>query len=200
MKNQLKILTLLGLGFCFGLAAVVTNYTATKTQRDPAADQAVIYQITDLSSSEIRSQLAHRLKVHPTIEGRKSISLEGFSSNICKTYSYIEMDFVGEGVSVAGDPPVLKVLYPCESGQDPAAIAAVQLPVARLLAESPRNAAYQFDGYSSVLRLSNSADEWPTTWILQAVHFKNASGENKDVTFDRAPASADGQQPVVLEF
>jgi hypothetical protein len=200
VKNQIKIITLLGMGFCFGLAAVVTNYTASKTQRDPAADTATIYQITDLSSSEIRAQLAHRLKVHPTIEGKKNISLEGFSSNICKSYPNIEMEFVGEGISVAGDPPVLKVAYPCQAAQDPSAIAAASLPVSRLLLERPRNAAFQFDGFSSVLTLTNSADEWPTTWILKAVHFKNDSGTNKDVTFDRSPASVNDQPPVVLEF
>lgn len=200
MKNKIKIVSLLGLGFCFGLAAVVTNYTASKTQRDPAADTEVIYQITDLSHSEMRSHLSHRLKVHPTVEGKKSISLEGFSTNICKTYPHIEMEFVGEGISVAGDPPVLKVESPCQGGQDPAVIGPVHLAVSRLMAEQPRNATYEFDGYSSSFTLSNSADEWPTTWILKAVHFKNDSGTNKDVTFDRSPASVNEQPLVVLEF
>lgn len=200
MKNKIKILTLLGMGFCLGLAAVVTNYTASRTQRDPASPSETIYQISDLSSSEIRTQLAHRIKVHPTIEGKKSISLEGFSSAICKAYPNIEMEFVAEGISVAGDPPVLKVGYPCQAGQDPAVIAPAHIAVSRLMLERPRNAAFQFDGYSSTLTLLNSADEWPTTWVLKAVHFKNEAGSNKDVSFDRSPASVNEQPPVVLEF
>lgn len=199
MKNKIKILTLLGMGFCFGLATVVTNYTATTTQRDPAADHSVIYQISELSNSEMRSHLSHRLKVHPTVEGKKTISLEGFSSSICKSYPNIEMEFVGEGITVAGDPPALKITSPCQAGQDPAVIGPVHLAVSRLLAEPPRNAAFQFDGYPSTFTLTNSADEWPTTWILKAVHFKNESG-SKDISFDRSPASVNEEPPVVLEF
>ena len=198
MKNNLKILSLLGLGFCFGLTAVITNYTATHTQRDPAAINGKIFQISNLSSSEIRAQLQNKIKVNPTVQGEKSVALNGLSSGLCKTYSSIEMEFVAEGISVAGDPPIMKISYPCTAGQDPAEIAPMQLSVQRLLGEKPRNAEFKFDGYNATVTLQNSADEWPRQWVLKQVEFKGA-GASKQVSFDRAPASA-GSQPIVFEF
>jgi len=200
VNNKIKIFTLLGMGFCLGLAAVISNYTVTHTQRDPAALNEKLYQITTLSSSEIRAQLLHRIKVNPTVDGHKSISLHGFSSSICKSYSHIEMQFVAEGVSVAGDPPVLTVLSPCQEAQDPSELAPVQIAVSRLMLEKPRNATFQFDGYTATFTLQNSADEWPVQWVLREVEFKNDTGTSKHVTFDRSPASVNEEPPVVLEF
>jgi hypothetical protein len=188
------------MGFCLGLAAVISNYTHERTQRDPAALTGTLYQITNLSSSEIREQLLHRLKVHPLTDGKKTISLNGFSSAICKAYSQIDMEFVAEGVSVAGDPPVLKISYPCHAAQDPSEIAPAELSVSRLLLEKPHNATFQFDGSATTFTLQNSADEWPTQWVLREIEFKNDGGTSKHVTFDRSPASVNEEPPVVLEF
>ena len=200
MNNKVKVITLIAMGFCFGFAAVVSNYSASRTQRDPAAFGETLFQISDLSNAEIRAQILHRLKVHPTIEGKKSISFTGISSSICKSFSNIELEFVAEGVSVAGDPPVLKISYPCQSAQDPAEIEPAHLAISRLLAEHPRNATFHFDGFNPTLTLQNSADEWPTIWVLRDVSFKGTSGTDKHVSFDRSPASANEQPPVVLEF
>jgi hypothetical protein len=200
VNNKVKVLTLLGMGFCLGLAAVISNYSSSRTHRDPAAFGEKLYQITNLSNSEIREQLLHRLKVHPTLEGKKTIALTGLSSSICKSYSHIELEFVAEGISVAGDPPVLTVNYPCQAAQDPSEIAPAQLAISRLTAEKPHNATFQFDGYAATFTLQNSADEWPTQWILREVEFKNENGSSKHVTFDRSPASVNEEPPVVLEF
>lgn len=190
----------MGLGFCFGLAAVISNYTNLTGQRDPAALNGKVFQISNLTSGEIKAQLQKKLKVMPTIEGQKNVALNGFSSALCKTYSTIEMEFQGEGISVAGEPPVMKISYPCSAGQDPAEIAPMQLAVKRLMGEKPRNASFKFDGYNSTVTLSNSADEWPHQWVLKQVQFKNESGNNKQVSFDRSPASVKEEPPIVLEF
>lgn len=200
MKTKVKLLTLLGLGFCFGLAAVFTNYSNLTGQRDPAAINAKVFQLSNLSSIEIKSQIQKKLKVMPTVRGQKNIALNGFSSALCKTYSIIEMEFAGEGISVAGEPPVMKISYPCTAGQDPAEIAPMQLAVKRLMGEKPRNASFKFDGYNSTVILSNAADEWPQQWILKQVQFKNENGNNKQVSFDRSPASINEEPPIVLEF
>ena len=105
-------------------------------------------------------------------------------------------------LAVAGEPTVLKISQPCEaSAKDPSEMAAFLIPIDQLLKMKPRNMVYQFDGHKSVMTLINSADEWPHTWVLRKVEFRNASGsDSKQAQFGRSPASADSAQPIVLEF
>lgn len=190
-------------GFVCGFGVFKYSAAVLQTPRDPAALNGKVYEIKNLSSDEIRNQIQKKLVINPTDHGQKKLALNGFSSAICKTYSNIEVELVAEGVSVAGEPPVLKISQPCEaSTQDPAEMAALVLPVDQLLKSKPTNTQYQFDGYKPVISLANSADEWPHTWILRKIEFKNAGGaDTKEVHFGRAPASAEPQaQPIVLEF
>lgn len=198
MTNQIKILTLLGLGFCFGLAAVVTNYTATKTQRDPAAAGSPLMHISDLNQSQIRSEILNRLKVHPTSQGEKKIELNGFSTNLCTDVKSMDFVFAAEGVSVAGEPPRMEVAVPCEAGLEGAEIADMNIPVAQMTAERFQDKTFEIPGHSKVT-IKNSADGWPTTWVLIHVNIHTQT-DVKHISFDRGIASESGIHPVVLEF
>ncbi|MGZ3690816.1 MAG: hypothetical protein ACXVAX_04905 [Pseudobdellovibrio sp.] len=200
MKKKVLSIAGLTLGFAIGLTTFVTTYTRISTQRDPAALNGKVYEISNLTSAEIKAQLKKKFKVSTQIQGLKNLSFAGFSSALCKTYPQIEVEFVAEGVSVAGDAPELKVTSPCAAGTDPAEIGSIQIPIDKLLAEKAKNAEYKFEGYNSTLTLKNSADEWPHQWVLKRIEFKAAAGENKQVSFDRSPASVNEEAPIVLEF
>ena len=201
MKLKLKSLIVLVFSFFLGLGAFYSVYNSSLTHRDPAALNGKVFQITNLTSDEIKAQLQKKIKVTPTLAGQKSISFSGFSSSLCKTYPSIEVEFSAEGVSVGGEAPTMKITYPCEGGQDPAEMASINLPIDKILHEKPRNAEFIFDGYKAVVTLNNSADEWPRQWVLKRVEFKNINGENKSASFNRSPASVnEGEQPIILEF
>lgn len=201
MKSKIKSTLLVLTSFLLGLGVFYTVYSGTIGKRDPAAINGKVFQITTLTSAEIKAQLQNKIKVAPTLAGMKSITFAGFSSALCKTYGSVEVEFAAEGVSVGGEAPTMKISHPCEAAQDPAEMASINLPIEKILSEKPRNAEYTFDGYKAVVTFANAADEWPRQWILKRVEFKNINGENKSASFNRSPASVtEGEQPIVLEF
>ncbi len=202
MKKNMFGLVISLAGFIFGFTVVKISSSVLKTERDPAAINVKIFEISNLTADEIRNQIQKKIVIDPTDNGLKRLALAGFSSSICKTYSSIEVELVAEGVSVAGEPTVLKISQPCEASQkDPSEMAAFLIPIDQLLKTKPSNTVYQFEGHKSVMTLVNSADEWPHTWVLRKVEFRNATGsDSKQAQFGRSPASADSAQPIVLEF
>jgi hypothetical protein len=187
--------------FAFGLSVFFSISENVKIQRDPAAISGKVFQITNLSSEQIKQHLTQKIKVFPTVNGKKSIQFLGFSSNLCKTYPEIELEFQAEGVAVAGEVPTMKVTSPCGAGQDPAEMASIQLPIEKLLGEKPRNATFSFDGFVAKMEFKHAADDWPRQWVLKSVHFKNATGEFKSAHFNRKLASEQAyERQVVLEF
>lgn len=202
--DKFKSLILFGICFIAGLSIIFWTTDRINSAREPAAISNKVFQITTLSSDEIKNQLLHKLNVSPTIDGEKKIHLTGFSASICKGYKKIEFVFQGEGVAVNGDPAEMKIVSPCEAAQDPSQIRPIEIPVDKILNERPRNAEFRFQGWNPSYAFSNQGDLWPKTWILKKMTFKNDSGEDKVVTFDTQYAknkSADiSQHPVVLEF
>ncbi len=198
-----KVKTFGFFALCFGLGISLFFSISEKFDiaRDPASIDGKIFQISTLSSQQIKAQLSQKIKIRPTLEGKKSIQFSGFSSALCKTYPEIEMEFEAEGVAVAGEPPSMKITAPCEAGQDPAEMAAIFLPLEQILKEKPRNAQFKFEGFTAQLEFKNSADIWPRQWVLTHVQFKNSFGSNKSIRFQRALASEEEtERPVVLNF
>lgn len=198
MSNNIKNIAFFVLCFTFGLSLFYSISENIAVQRDPATINGKLFQITNLTSEQIQNQLQKTIKVTPTIDGKKTISFSGFSSALCKSYPSIVVEFTAEGIAVAGEAPHMKVTTPCEAGQDPAEIAAINLPIGKILNEKPRNAEYSFDGFNAVVSFTHSADEWPRQWVLKRVEFKSAQGADKSADFGRSPASV--EQPIVLEF
>ncbi len=191
----------LGLSFFYSISENIA--VQSELTRDLATINGKVFQITNLTSAQIKAQLQKKIKVTPTINGKKTISFSGFSSALCKTYSEIVVEFTAEGISVDGEPPVMKVRTPCTAAQDPTEIAAINLPIEKILDQKPRNAEFSFDGFNAVVTFSNSADEWPRQWVLKRVEFKSVEGKDKSADFNRSPASAmdnPTEKPIVLEF
>ncbi len=198
-----KVKTFVFFAFCFGLGLSLFFTLSEKFEivRDPASIDGKIFQISTLTSEQIKDQLTQKIKIHPTADGKKSIQFTGFSSALCKTYPEIEMEFKAEGISVSGEPPVMKVTAPCLAGQDPADMAAIYLPIEQLLKDKPRNAEYVFAGFDAKIEFKNSAEEWPRDWVLTKVQFKNNFGNDKSIYFQRTLASDEtSERPVVLNF
>ena len=207
-RSNLKVFTFFGLFFVAGLALFFSVSEDMLIQRDPAAINGKYFQLSNLSSSQIKQQLVHKVKIQTLAAGEKTLQLDGFSSAVCKSYSHIELTFEAEGVAVAGLPPSMTIKAPCLPGQDPANIAAVIIPFGKILSEKPRNAEFHFDGFLAKFDFKNSSDEWPKTWVLKTVHFKSAINGSKLVqlnTNDLSQSSdnkADNKldELIILEF
>lgn len=203
MTSKIKNIVFFILCFTLGLGFFYSISENISIQREPATIDGRIFQIANLSSDQIKAQLQKKIRVTPTIDGKKTISFSGFSSALCKTYSEIEIEFIAEGVAVDGNFSIMKVRAPCAAAQNPAEIAVINLPIEKILNQKPRNAEYSFEGFNAVITLSNSADEWPRQWVLKRVEFKNTEGKNKSADFNRFPAAIDevpSDKPIVLEF
>ncbi len=200
-SSNLKSMFFFSLCFALGLSIFYSVAQDSLYQRTPASVNSKVFQISSLSSDEIKTQLMRKMKVTPTIDGMKTIQLSGFSSAICKTYAEIEMEFQGEGMSVGGESTTMLIKAPCLVGQDPADVAAIQLPISQILNQKPKNAEFHFQGYSAKIEFANTTDQWPRQWILRKMQFKNSTGKIKTAAFDRFAAEIQSSdQPIVLEF
>lgn len=199
---KIKVFLFFAAFFAAGLTLFFSISEQMIIQRDPAAIDGKVFQISQLSSAQIKQQLSNKIKVQAFSNGQKSVRLEGFSSAVCKTYSDIELNFEAEGVAVAGIAPQMTVKAPCEAAQDPAEMASIIIPLELILSEKPRNAEFRFDGFSSRFEFKHSSDEWPRTWILKAVHFKSGTNGDKLVQLSNDPSdTGEKANPlVVLEF
>lgn len=203
MKNYFKGFLYIGVCFVCGYAFIHAVSQKNVSLRDPAATAGTVYQIHEMTSDQIKAQLIKKIKVTPTANGQKSILFPGFSSALCERYSAIELEFASEGISVAGEPTIMKLSAPCEKARDPSEIKEMTLPVAKILKERPRNADFNFSDMKITVSFKNSADEWPQVWVLKKVEFKAVKGSDKSAEFNRAPASVkttEAERLIVLEF
>ncbi len=189
--------------FSLGLAFFFSISEDMSVQRDPAAIDGKVFQLTSLSSTQIKNQLINTIKIQSVVVGEKSLRLTGFSSALCKTYAQIELQFIADGIAVAGETPQMIIKAPCEAGQDPAEMASITIPIEKILAEKPKNAEYHFDGFNSKFSFTNTSDEWPRTWVLKTIQFVSGSEKSKLVRMDQT-ATGDlnkfPEQLIVLEF
>jgi hypothetical protein len=202
LKSVIGPLFVFSLAFLVGIALSTNSSEKYFFKRDPATANSKVFQLDQLTNEEMKLHLRGKIKVHPTAEGIKNISFNGFSSAVCKSYPTVEVEFAAEGVLVAGESPRLVVTQPCEAGQELAEMASLRMPIGKLLTEKPRNAEFKYEGFTAVIKTYNSADEWPRQWILKRVEFKPADNNlnTKQVEFSREPASVAEEPPIVIEF
>ena len=149
-----------------------------------------------LSEDSLQKELNSKIKIYTLVaEKEKIIALEGFSSQLCKTFPQVELVFEAYGVSVSGEPTQFKVSADCIPAQDPAEIASIRIPYGKLLNEKPRNAEFKFSGYQASFQFINSDNEVIKTWILNKIVFKS-NRDSKIVQIDRSQ----NEQPIVMEF
>jgi len=198
MKN-LKSIIFSFLCFGLGIATFYRISDGVSTPRDPASLHERMNSIVGINPADFKSEIERKIKISNIQQGKeKAILFEGFSSNLCRSYETVELEFFAEGVSVAGEPTTMKVSAPCEQAQDPAEMASIRIPVEKILNEDPKDAEFSFSGFKGKYTFSKSADEWPRVWILKSVEFRSLKNVSKVVKFDQL--SFEKNKPVVLEF
>ncbi len=183
----------------FALGLTVSHKFTNQILIDREVASINAHQITQakfLDQESLRKDLHNKIKIYTLVqEKEKVIALEGFSSQLCKTFPQVELIFEAYGISVSGEPTELKVSADCVPAQDPAEIASIKIPYGKLLKEKPRNAEFKFSGYQASFQFINSDNEVIKTWILNKVIFKS-DHESKIVQIDRSQ----NEQPIVMEF
>jgi len=198
LKYKFKSVFFFVLTFAFGYSLFFGYIQDRFIARDPAAIGSKIHQLKNIDPDEIKSELASEIQIQTISEGDKVIRFKSFSSNVCKHYPNVQIQFFADGVTVAGEAPTMTIDASCLPAQDPAEMASIEIPVSKILKLKPANAEVKFDGLTSKFIFKSTADEWPKTWILKAVVFKGPTGATKAISFDHkiSPHS----EPTVLEF
>lgn len=190
--------------FFFFFAGVLLVYKVSDQiiiDREIASiNQNKISNLNFFNEKNIQNELYKKVKIYTlTTEKEKVVALDGFSSQLCKTFPKIELYFEAYGVSVSGDATQFKVSADCIPAQDPAEIARIKIPYEKLLSERPRNAEFKFSGYTESFEFINSEGEWNKTWLLSKIVFKSET-DSKIVKITPALNDRLNIQPIVLEF
>lgn len=212
-KQKVSIFVVFFIAFIFGFSIFLAANKDYFIERDPAAIPGKLMHFNNLNSDQLREELSGKIKIKPVFTANnfpsKSIVFSGMSSQICKSFSEIHIEFFGEGMSVDGEPTKMHVAVPCQPGQDPAEIASIILPIQEILKQKPRDAEFTFNGFLGSYKFTSVTDSWPQVWVLHAVQFSNPSvgpasapgltpASPREVLFSRT-ATAEFQ-PIVLEF
>ena len=197
--KKFKSVFFFALAFVLGFSIFYSRYIDSNffEQRDPAAIGNKINQIRNFDHDQLKEELAHKIQIQ-NVDGEKFIRFSSLSSNVCKQYPQVQVQFVADGMSVAGEAPTMTIEADCLPAQDPIEMASIEVPVAQILRQKPANATFKFDGTNGKFIFASSGDEWPHTWILRSVTFKNPNGGSKIIAFDKTISP--GQVPTVLEF
>lgn len=204
---KFKSIFLFVLTFTLGYSLFFSYFEESFTDRDPAALGHKIYQLKNLDPDQLKQELSQKVLIQQLPDGKKYIRFASLSAQVCKQYSKIQIQFMADGVLVSGEAPTMTIDADCKPSQDPLEMASIEIPIDRFLKEKPKDAIYEFTDSSSVFTFKNFADEWPKTWLLQSIVFKNEKGNEKIVAFDQmvkqdSQALGPSQQisPKVLEF
>ncbi|MBC7753755.1 MAG: hypothetical protein H7Z71_05925 [Moraxellaceae bacterium] len=198
MKSiPVKSLILFIIFFVAGIALVYKMTDHIFVDREVASiNKLNSNNLSGLSEESLKKDLHSKIKIYTLVaEKEKVIALEGFSSQLCKTFPQVELVFEAYGVAVSGEPTQFKVSADCVPAQDPAEIASIKIPYGKLLNEKPRNAEFKFSGYQASFQFINSDHEVIKTWILNKIVFKS-NRDSKIVQIDRSQ----NEQPIVMEF
>ncbi len=182
-----------------------------KASRDPAAIKKV-YDFSQLNGSALNFAAKQRLiDGAKIIRESKDLGLElghfvvkgqdGLKAFACQKYSKVVLHFEGDGTAVGGELPQMEVEGACEISRDINSIAAVWIPVSRILGEPVADGEFDFrEGRPSKVKFANVSDQWPTVWQLKSVKLIDPSGANGEVFVDNQEMKSILRKPFLLEF
>lgn len=182
-----------------------------KNSRDPAAIKKT-YDFSHLQGSALDFAAKQRL-----VEGAKVIhdkqdigvelghfvikGPEGRKQFACQHYSKVILHFQGEGVAVAGEQPQMEVEGNCEISPDINSIAAVWIPVSKILGEPVADGEFDFrEGKPAKLKFTNVSDQWPKLWQLRSVRLVDPSGAYAEVSIQTAELNEILRKPFLVSF
>jgi len=183
----------------------------SNSSRDPAAIKKT-YDFSHLEGSALNYAAKRRLLDGvKMIQDDKDIGVElghfvirgegGQKEFACQRYSKIVLSFDGDGVAVGGELPKMEVEGKCEISPDINNIAAVWIPVSKILGEPVADGEFDFqEGHPAKLKFSNVSDQWPKTWMLRSVRLVDPSGANGDVEIPPSELNTIMKKSFVLNF
>lgn len=188
-----------------------SNVEFSSSRRDPASIKRV-YDFSQLEGSALNFAAKQRLlEGAKVIRDKNDVGVElghfvikgsdGQKVFACQHYSRVILSFQGEGMSVGGELPKMEVEGGCEISSDINSIAAVWIPVARILGEPVADGEFDFrEGHPAKLKFANVSDQWPKLWQLKSLRLVDPSGANSDVSIEPPELKQILRKPFLVEF
>jgi hypothetical protein len=217
-----QFITFFGIAFCFACGFLITWYShefpdqdsvtiVNKSSRDPAAIKKT-YDFSHLEGSALNYAAKQRLlDGAKVIQEDKDLGVElghfvirgedGQKAFACQRYSKVVLGFEGDGVAVGGELPQMEVEGNCEISSDINSIAAVWIPVSKIIGEPVADGEFDFrEGHVAKLKFFNVSDQWPKTWMLRTVKLVDPTGTNGEVAIPVSELKAILKKPLILNF
>lgn len=187
------------------------NKVAASATRDPAAIKKV-YDFSHLEGSALsfasKQRLLNGAKV---VHDQRDIGVElghfvikgaeGQKEFACQHYSRVILQFEGEGVAVGGEPPKMEVEGACEISPDINAIAALWIPVSRIVGEPVADSEFDFrEGHVARVKFANVSDQWPMLWQLRSVKLVDPTGVHGEVSVQSSELREILKKPFLVQF
>lgn len=184
MRKFYGVFSLFILCFVVGYSVIYCTTDQAQVNRDPAAVRNN-FDFSHLNGEKLHEAVKQRLLTG--LELRKTpagtgiglghfvfVDDRGQKKLACQEFGKVFLSFEAEGVSVAGEKPVMEIEGRCEYSPDMAKISPLFVPVAKILGERPGDGEFQFnEGAPVTVRFSNLPEEWPRTWLLKSVKLFN---------------------------
>lgn len=182
-----------------------------KATRDPAAIKRV-YDFSNLQGSALAYATKQRLlEGVRAVQKDKDISVElghfvirgqdGEKEFACHRFSRVVLAFEGEGVAISGDLPQMEVEGQCEISKDINTMAAVWIPVSRILGEPVADGEFDFrEDRPSKLKFVNVSERWPKIWKLKSVQLIDPSGDYGQVSIQSQELNQILRKPFLVQF
>ncbi len=222
-----KFIRLLSVLFVFGCFFSVGYWVSRSTEKFPGGSEYVMqtsstrnpaaiqknYDFSQLEGSALNFAAKQRLldgvKV---VRENKDLGIElghfvirsenGDKVFACQRYGKVILSFQGDGVATSGEPPSMEVEGDCVMvGSDVNRIAAIWVPVQRILGEPAADGDFDFnDAHPSHVKFANVSDDWPRLWRLKTLRLVDPSGAHEAVTVPEEEVKKMMRQPLILEF
>ncbi len=184
MRKFYGVFSLFVLCFVAGYSVIYCTSDQTPVNRDPAAVRNN-FDFSHLNGEKLHEAVKQRLLTG--LELRKTpagagiglghfvfVDDRGQKKLACQEFGKVSLSFEAEGVSVAGEKPVMEIEGRCEYSSDMTKISPLFVPIAKILGERPGDGEFQFnEGAPVTIRFSNLPEEWPRTWLLKSVKLLN---------------------------
>lgn len=184
MRKFYGVFALFVLCFAFGYGHMQFHTDESQIHRDPAAIRNN-FDFSHLRGDKLQEAVKQRLLTG--LEFRKTqngagiglghfvfLNDSGEKRLACQEFGKVSISFEADGVSVAGDKPLMEVEGRCEFSPDMSKINPLNVPVAKIIGERPGDGEFQFnEGSMITVRFTNLPEEWPRTWLLKSVKLVN---------------------------
>jgi hypothetical protein len=210
MKRNLGVLVLLLAAFCGGYMHLHKNTDLNLIQRDPAAVRNA-FDFSNLQGERLQAAAKQRLLAGFLTKKETTGASFGLGHFVfadeygerkmaCQHYGKVIFTFEAEGVSVAGEKPVMEVEGRCETSVDTSRINPLFIPISKITDERPGDGEFQFNEKSAItVRFTNLPEQWPQLWLMKSMKIINEKNFDS-VTVESDEVARYLGHPIVLHF